>query len=189
MPATTRSPCAPVDAPVHDPPLPHEASADGERLRAVMRHVASPVTVVTVSVGGEPRGATIGSFTSLSLRPPLVSFNVSRGSSFHRAFRQARHFAVHVLGGDQADVAEHFALPDTSSKEQFAAAPVRVTQGGPDAPPLLAEALAVILCERWKMIPAGDHELVIGRVVEVEASDTDGSPLVYLRRAYREVGG
>ena len=48
----------------------------GEDLRAVMRHVASPVTIVTVDTPEGAKGITIGSFTSVSLDPPLISFNV-----------------------------------------------------------------------------------------------------------------
>jgi 3-hydroxy-9,10-secoandrosta-1,3,5(10)-triene-9,17-dione monooxygenase reductase component len=176
---------APVDAPVHDPPLPEEQSADGERLRAVMRHVASPVTIITASSDGVARGATIGSFTSLSLTPPLISFNAIRGTNFHALLRRASRFAVHVLRDDQADLAEHFAQPDLTPEEQFAAVDIRPGDG--EGPPILREALALVLCERWKLVPAGDHDLVIGRVLDVEAAD-NGMPLVYYGRAYRGVG-
>jgi 3-hydroxy-9,10-secoandrosta-1,3,5(10)-triene-9,17-dione monooxygenase reductase component len=150
-----------------------------------MRHVASPVTIITASSEGVTRGATIGSFTSLSLAPPLASFNAIRGSNFHAILRRAPRFAVHVLRDDQADLAELFAQPDLTPEEQFAS--VDILPGDDEGPPILRDVLALILCERWKMVPAGDHDLVIGRVLDVQAAD-QGMPLVYYGRAYRGVG-
>ena len=75
---------------------------DGERLRAVMRHVASPVTVVTFASEAGPRGVTIGSFTSLSLEPPLVCFNLNKESSVYEELTCAEAFVVHILADTQA---------------------------------------------------------------------------------------
>jgi 3-hydroxy-9,10-secoandrosta-1,3,5(10)-triene-9,17-dione monooxygenase reductase component len=178
----------PVDAPVHDPPLPHEQGPAGERLRAVMRHVASPVTIVTAASGEEYRGATIGSFTSVSLAPPLVSFNVTRGSGLHDALRRADRFAVHLLRDDQAPLAEHFAQPDVPASEQFAGVALRAPLAS-GQPPLLEHAGAVLHCRIRERVPAGDHDVVLGEVEAVEADpDDSGRPLLYFARSYRAVG-
>lgn len=153
-------------------------------LRAVMRRVASPVTVVTAAADGVLRGATIGSFTSVSLEPPLVSFNVQKGSSLHDVLLAADAFAVHLLGDDQADLATHFALPDLTSAEQFRnIAHAHAT----NEPPLVHGVFGVLHCRAWAVHDAGDHSLFLGRVERVTEGEAAG-PLLYFDRTYRAVG-
>ena len=179
-------PPAPTDAPVHDGEArPREGGVHGDLLRAVMRRVASPVTVVTAAGGDGPRGATIGSFTSVSLHPPLVSFNVQKGSGLHAALFDADAFAVHLLGDGQADLAEQFALPDLTSEAQFRGVP-HAWAGG-DAPPVLHGVFGVLHCRRWAIHDAGDHSLFLGEVTLVEEGQASG-PLLYYDRSYRAVG-
>lgn len=176
---------APVDAPPAEQAEAHESGVEGEVLRAVMRHVASPVTVVTAAAGGEVRGATIGSFTSASLAPPLVSFNVTKGSQIHEILMRAERFAVHLLAHDQAHLAEHFARPELSGEAQFAPVPHARARAG--APPVLEGAAAVLHCRRWAVYDAGDHDLLLGRVERVEEREAP-EPLLYFARTYRAVG-
>jgi flavin reductase (DIM6/NTAB) family NADH-FMN oxidoreductase RutF len=155
-------------------------------LRAVMRRVASPVTVVTVASGRERRGATIGSFTSVSLDPPLVSFNVQKASSFYAAISNTDAFAIHLLTEGQAELANHFALPDLTSEAQFRDVPH--DQPAPDRPPILDGTFGVLHCRRYAVHDAGDHALFIGRVERVVEAGGEG-PLLYYARSYRGVGG
>lgn len=157
---------------------------DGEVLRHVMRQVPSPVTVVTVQGAGEFRGITIGSFTSTSLRPPLISFNLSRDAQTYEALVTAERFAVHLLSDAQAHLADHFATPDLTGEEQFEAVPYQVDALGT---PILIDALAVIHCTRHAIYDAGDHSIVVGRVVRIEHA-SQGAPLLYFDRTYRRVG-
>ncbi len=159
-------------------------SVDGDGLRTAMRFVPATVTVVTVG-GREPRGVTIASFTSVSLDPPLVSFNVQRSARFHGLLSGARRFAVHVLASDQAGLSDRFADPGLDRDAQFAGVPHRVE---PDGLPLLDGVLATFVCEPWAEYDAGDHSLFVGRVVEVSAVDA-GEPVLYFLRSYRTVGG
>lgn len=179
----------PADAPVHDPLLPDEHGVDGERLREVMRRVASPVTVVTTAAGGARRGATIGSFTSVSLHPPLISFNVMRGSGFHAVLAEASHFAVHLLGDGQAALAEHFAQPDVTEEDLFEGVPLR-RGSTPGGVPVLQDVPGVLFCSVWAVVPAGDHDLFIGEVTGLRTSPVRSGhrPLLYYARSYRSVG-
>lgn len=166
----------PHPPPVTTPLAPQKNLADA--LRAVMRRVPSPVTVVTAAHGGEWAGATIGSFTSVSLAPPLVSFNLQHGSSLRRALDAGAPFAVHVLGADQAELARRFAAPDLTAAERFADLLDADDDGVPRLP-----FLARIRGRAHATISAGDHLLVIADVVATEGP-RDGTPLVYLDRAF-----
>ena len=149
-----------------------------------MRRVPSPVTVVTAAGPDERRGMTVGSFTSVSLDPPLVSFNVALDAQMHDLIADAKHFAVHILSDQQAQLSNNFAVPDRTGEEQFAAIPHRLDANGT---PILEDALAVFFCTRYATYPAGDHTLVVGQVLDIEAG-LDGSPLVYFDRSYRHLG-
>lgn len=163
---------------------PDAVAATGDALRETLRAVASPVVVVTVGDGGaETRGATIGSFASVSLDPPLVSFNVTHGSQLHLALGTADGFAVHLLAADQAAVATHFARPDLSAEAQTAGS------DGTRAGGLyrLDETLGTLACTVRTRVVAGDHTVYVGEVTDI-APGRDAPPLLYYQQSYRGVG-
>ncbi len=162
-----------------------EYRIDGDALRFVMRHVPSPVTIVTMAAEQDVRGITIGSFTSTSLHPPLVSFNVNREAGVYDALITCERFAVHVLSDQQAHLSDHFATPELSGEEQFQDVAYEIDM---DGTPILSDALAVMLCVRHAVYDAGDHSIIVGRVVGLGDVNADELPLVYFDRAYRRVG-
>lgn len=163
---------------------PEAVAATGEALRSVLREVASPVVVVTTQTPDGPHGATIGSFTSVSLDPPLVSFNVTHGTRLHDALAVADAWAVHLLSADQAELAEHFAVPDLSGPAQLAPFPHVAPE---DGPPLLRHTLGVLRCRPHVQFEAGDHTVFVGEVQDLIAG-AGRRPLLYYRQSYRGVG-
>ena len=166
------------------PEHPEHVAATGEALRETLRLVASPVVVVTVQTGDGPRGATIGSFASVSLDPPLVSFNVTHDTRLHDALGATDELAIHLLTADQADVATQFALPDLSGPDQLAPFPHTRPE---DGPPLLGDVQATLLASVTARIDAGDHTLVVAAVREIRAG-REAAPLLYFDRSYRGIG-
>lgn len=160
-------------------------SVDGETLRQVMRRVPSPVTVITAADEDEARGITIGSFTSVALEPPLICFNVNHDAQMHDVILDASRFAVHILGEEQAPLANHFAVPDLSGAEQLRAVPHVIDEHGT---PVLDDAAAVLHCVHHDVFTAGDKSIIVGRVVDVHVADDRGAVLYY-KRTYRGVGG
>ncbi|MFC6023816.1 flavin reductase family protein [Plantactinospora solaniradicis] len=146
-------------------------AATGERLRTVLRRQAATVTVITAAAG-RPVGFTATSFTSVSMRPPLVSFCLDRGSSSWPIMEAARHVAVHLLGRDQAELARTFA---TSGIDRFAAP--TSWQPGPYGVPLLDGALARLVCRVVERIAAGDHTIMLAEPLITEYAE--GAPLIY----------
>lgn len=157
----------------------------GAALREIMRRVPSPVTVVTTTSGGEIRGMTAGSFTSICLEPPLVSFNVTRTSGMYRVIKDADVCAIHLLGERQADMARLFARPDLDGPEQFAEAASSIDAYGL---PILEETFGVLKGELIGEHPAGDSAIFVVRVVEID-KQREGRPLLYYRSSYRTMGG
>lgn len=160
-------------------------SVDGSTFRAVMRRVPSPVVVVTApGIDAPGRGITIGSFTSVALEPPLISFNVARDASMHAVMQACDRFAVHVLGEGQAYLAKQFAVPDITGEEQFDSVPHQID---PHGVPIIEGTGVVLHCVPHDEVEAGDKTLFIGRVVDVEENADDGAVLYY-QRSYRGVG-
>lgn len=155
-----------------------------DSLRAVMRKVPAAVTVVTAAADGWPRGMTVGSFTSVSLDPVLVSFNVGKGSSMHAVIVKADHLVVHLLNAEQAHYSERFAAPDLTSEEQFSEISHYTLD---DGTPILTETLAYIRCRKIAEYDAGDHILVVAEVLEI-VHQNEGEPLLYYNTHYRTVG-
>lgn len=175
--------------PVHDPApadqaaeRPESVPASGDSLRSLLRQMASPVVVVTCRGARGPRGATIGSFASASLSPPLVTFNVTHGTRFHETLETAESFAVHLLAADQSEIATRFAIADLD--EQLDAVDHTVTARGL---PLLSDTLGVLLCRPQARVEVSDHTLVVGRVEEI-LPGREGEPLLYFQQSYRGVG-
>ncbi|MDP9793036.1 flavin reductase (DIM6/NTAB) family NADH-FMN oxidoreductase RutF [Catenuloplanes nepalensis] len=154
-----------------------------DRFRQVMSHFCSGIVVVTASSDGVPVGLACQSFASLSLDPPLITFNVARTSRSWPLVRAAGGFAVNILGAAQRATCQVFAV---SGADKFAG--LSWQPGGTGAP-LLADALAHIECRLEAVYDGGDHEIVVGRVVALQATAEPAEPLLYYRREYRRLGG
>lgn len=150
--------------------------------RAVLGRFATGVAVVTAMTRTGPVGMTVNSFSSVSLDPPLVLFCLRRASGLRTAFTQAESFTVNVLREGQRDLAGRFAA---SGVDRFGATHFRQ---GANGAPLLAGTLAALECTTERIIPAGDHDIVIGRVGTVAADPAAvADPLVYYEGAYRSL--
>ena len=161
-----------------------EIPINDEAFRSARRRVPAVVTIVTAASGEEVRGITIGSFTSVALEPPLISFNVRKEARIHRVIMTVSHFAVHLISQQQTHLCEHFAAPDQTSAEQFSTVGYRL---GAYSVPILENALAVLYCQRYDVFEAGDHSIILGRVVEIDEAN-DGEPVLYYNRSYRSIG-
>jgi flavin reductase (DIM6/NTAB) family NADH-FMN oxidoreductase RutF len=153
-------------------------SADSIRFREVLGSYPTGVTVVTcLNHAGRPMGMTIGSFTSVSLDPPLVGFLPVRQSSTFRAIRATGTFCVNILASDQESICRTFA---SWKEDQFATIQ---WQTAPSGAPTLDGALAWIDCTLHSVHEVGDHFFATGRVSHM-SSVQEGLPLLFHLRQY-----
>jgi flavin reductase (DIM6/NTAB) family NADH-FMN oxidoreductase RutF len=136
---------------------------------------ATGVTVVTSRIGSVSAGMTLNSFTSVSLDPLLILISLAHGTRTLDAVTRSGRFAVNVLHRRQREVALAFAKPG----QPF---PPGVTIVDPAGYVVVRHALAVLRCHVFNVVTAGDHELVIGEVVDFEGSG--GEPLIFHRGAF-----
>ena len=159
-------------------------SFDEDSFRQVLARFATGVVVVTGSTEDGPAGLTCQSFSSLSLDPPLVLLSTARTSKTWPRIEATGRFAVNVLGDDQREPSERFAV---SGGDKFAGVAWRT---GALGNPLLDGAIAHLECDVHAVHGGGDHVIVLGRVRALEAPGLEErAPLVYFRSAYRTLAG
>ena len=152
----------------------------GDELRDAMRRHAAGIAVLTLEHEGRHLGVTVGSLVSLALEPPLVGISVGHHSPLHTPLREAGRFALSLLAGDQADVAQQFARGGVPPLALWTGVAVRQGEGER----LLDDALAWLHCDLAGEHPAGDHTFVVGAVREVELGRR-APALVYVEGEYR----
>ena len=150
---------------------------DSARFRRVLGHFPTGVTVITAAADGVPVGLAVGSFTSVSLDPPLVAFCPDKSSSSWPKIEATGVFCVNILAEDQEDICRNFA---TKGGDKFQGIGWRPASSGS---PILHDVLAWVDCEIETVHEAGDHYVVIGRVHELDVAH-EGTPLVFFRGGY-----
>jgi flavin reductase (DIM6/NTAB) family NADH-FMN oxidoreductase RutF len=157
--------------------------ADTALLRRTLGAFATGVTVVTVG-GRTPHGMTANSFTSISLRPPLVLVCIDRQAIMHRRICLG-FFGVSVLAAHQEHVARHFAdLQRPLGEAQFDG--VDCVPGRLTGAPLISGALAHFECELWRNCDGGDHTIFVGRLLSLgQAAGRDG--LLFFQGRFRKL--
>jgi len=161
-----------IDAGVEPP-----RKLDRRALRSCLGQFATGVAVVTYDGDEGPRGATINSFTSVSMDPPLVMVSFARHTTAARLLA-GRPFTVNVLSSRQLDVALQFAGRPRQNL---------VVPWSPDAKvPRLRGTVAWLQCRPWATYDGGDHLMYVGEVVHHDSRR--GDPLLFHRGEFRMVG-
>ncbi|MFC9296713.1 flavin reductase family protein [Streptomyces sp. NPDC057011] len=183
----------PVPAPAR--PNPHAEGVSSDEFRAAMSRLTAGVCLITAHepplTAGGPRGEDVGmtatAFMSVSLEPPLVVVSLREGSRMDDLLAEQPLWAVSVLAEHQLQVAGRFAMKGRIS-DRLLFADVPHVRGEASGAPLLTGALATLECRTENRVEAGDHILVIGRVLTAAQPDPDARPLTYFRGRYRHLG-
>ncbi|WP_104116274.1 flavin reductase family protein [Arthrobacter sp. B1805] len=156
------------------------SSIDHDLFRSTAGRYASGITIITGHHDQGPIGFTCQSFYSVSVNPPLVSFSVMKTSITYPRIRDTGSFTVNVLARNQEALSNQFARRGTDKWAGIPWSPT--TQGNP----IVEGSLAWFDCTIWAEHDAGDHLIVLGRVIELGTSpDRDPDPLLYFQGQYR----
>jgi flavin reductase (DIM6/NTAB) family NADH-FMN oxidoreductase RutF len=151
---------------------------DARAFRTALGSFPTGVAVVTTAASAEHHlGITVNSFTSVSLDPPLVLWCMDKKSDRYHAFTKAQSYTVSILGTEHQEVSSRLATQGNHSLDGI---DLKKTTLGP---PALADALAIFECRAEAVHEAGDHAILIGRVVHFSRHD-GGAPLVFFRGKY-----
>ena len=154
-----------------------KVALDSREFRRILGHYPTGVCAITAVSGGRPVGMIVGSFTSVSLDPPLVAFLPDRKSSTWPLIEAAGRFCVNILAERQQDVSRALS---SKADDKFETLAHRLTDAGS---PILDGVVAWIDCELHAVHEAGDHYIAIGQVRALDVEHPH-PPLLFLRGAY-----
>lgn len=154
-----------------------------DAFRTAFRKHPAAVAIIAADSPEGPAGLTASSVASVSIEPLALSFSVSKtGGSAERVLK-ADTFVVHLLGDDQAAVAEAFAL---------SGAPRFTEEQGwrtlPTGEPWLADAPVALRARPLDIITVGQSRLVVAEVIDAYRGSEAG-PLLYHDRQFFTLDG
>ncbi|WP_445330533.1 flavin reductase family protein [Streptomyces sp. GSL17-111] len=169
--------------------VPHAGGVNEEQFRAAMARLAAGVVLVTAYDPEDgPRGAYVGmtatAFLSVSLDPPLVLLSVRTGSRMDELLERRDLWAANLLAENQRQTAGRFAMKGRLS-DHLLFRELPHTRGETAQAPLVHGALAHLECRTEQRHLAGDHTLLVARVLTAEVPGVDGKPLTYYQGRYR----
>lgn len=172
--------------------IPHAEGVSADEFRAALARLAAGVVLVTARDAehgprGEDAGMTATAFLSVSLEPPLVLVSVRNDSRMDDLLERQPLWAVSVLAESQRHIAGRFAMKGRIS-DRLLFEDIAYERGEASGAPLVRGALAALECRTEQRVAAGDHTLVIGRVLTATAPSTESGPLTYFRGKYRRLG-
>ena len=149
---------------------------DNTELKKAFGSFATGVAVAT----SHSSGFTINSFSSLSLSPPLIIFNIYKTETDHVDFLKNNSFVINFLSREQEDVSRLFATkdPEKVNKTQHLISEHKNI--------ILNDTLGHIELSVFQQIDIADHVLVIGEVQNLETDDSK-KPLIYYRSKYQSL--
>jgi flavin reductase (DIM6/NTAB) family NADH-FMN oxidoreductase RutF/DNA-binding IclR family transcriptional regulator len=146
--------------------------------RALGQYPTGVAVITARQVDGTPVGMVVGTFTSVSLDPPLVGFLPDRSSSTWPQIRDTGRFCVNVLSAGQEHVCRAFV---TKAADRF---DVHGAGDAASGSPRLTGAVLWVDCDVESVLPAGDHDMVLGRVRDLGVPEDAGLPLLFVRGGY-----
>jgi flavin reductase (DIM6/NTAB) family NADH-FMN oxidoreductase RutF len=148
--------------------------------RRVCGRFATGVAIATLRApDGSPHGITVNSFTSVSLRPPLILVCIDQQAASCPFFAAQDYFAINILRDTQQELSVRFAQ---WPEGRFDGIKWRAGAGGA---PVLEGSLAALECRKERILRAGDHQVIFGEVLN--CTEMSGSPLLYFGGAYRQL--
>lgn len=151
---------------------------DPAHYREVMGHYPTGVAVITGNaVTGEPIGMVVGTFTSVSMDPPLIAFMPTTTSGTYALMKDSPAFCVNVLAHDQLELCRTMAVPRPGKFDEVA------WRASPLGAPQLDDAVAHIHCRPHQEVEAGDHLIVLCEVAAMHVT-RPVTPLLFFQGGY-----
>jgi flavin reductase (DIM6/NTAB) family NADH-FMN oxidoreductase RutF len=156
--------------------------SDGDRLKnlaGALGRVPSGLFIVTARNGSAETGMLASWVQQCSFDPPQISLALKRGRYVGDWLTPGATFTVNVLEANQSEMIAHFGKGFSLGQPAFEGLEIERPGG---TPPVLAEALAYLECRVTGRCSAGDHELIVGEVVNGRVLN-EGQPMVHVRKS------
>ena len=148
--------------------------------RKCLGSFATGVTVITTNHNEKLTGITVNSFTSLSLDPYMILFNIGKASSKYDTFKNCEYFTVNILEESQLNLSQSFSNPEPVDWEKIN------YKHGKTNTPILNNVLSYLECKTDKIYDGGDHSIITARVINLE-SLSNNKPLLYYKGNYCQI--
>jgi flavin reductase (DIM6/NTAB) family NADH-FMN oxidoreductase RutF len=135
------------------------------------------VTLLTIADGRDDIGTTVSAFCPVSMDPPLVLASLIAESYPAEVLGRLSTFAVTLLAGGQRRLAGRFAAAGRPGARLLLDG-VPHERGQRSGALIPAGGLAALECEVTTRLPAGDHLLLLARVLAVPYVAGSGDPLI-----------
>ncbi len=150
-----------------------------DQFRKTLGLFPTGVTIVTaLQRGGGDIGITISSLTSVSLSPPQILFCLSKHSQKRSILKASPYFAINILSDAQSDLSDGFSKHISPEWNK-----VSTSRHSATGCLLLKDALGYIICEKGAIYDGGDHDIIIGKVLDLDVTSS-ASPLVRHKGRY-----
>lgn len=153
--------------------------------KTVLRHFPYGLYVVTVALDGEEHGMTANWVTQAAFEPPMVAVAVENTSKTIGMIRDSHAFAVNVLHKGQRDLAGKLGRTSDQAPQKLKGLKTKPAPGA--NAPVLADCLGWVACRLVTTLPAGDHTLVLGEVIEAGV-ENEGEPLTLQEAGFKYSG-
>ena len=148
---------------------------DNAATKTILGHFPYGLYAVTVAHGGEEHGMTANWVTQASFEPPMVAVAVENTSKTIGMIRDAHHFAVNLLQQSQRDLAARLGRSSEQAPQKLKG--IKTKPAPTAGAPILTDAVGWIECRLLTTLPAGDHTLVLGEVVNAGLEHPDALAL------------
>lgn len=156
-----------------------QSKIDPAVYREAMGHYPTGVAVVTGFHDGQPIGMVVGTFTSVSMDPPLVAFMPQKSSGTYARLASTETYCINVVAADQLDLCRVMA---GRGEDKFADVTWTTSEFGA---PQLADAVAHVHCRPVQQVEGGDHWIVLCSVDAMEVT-RPVTPLLFFQGSYGE---
>lgn len=154
--------------------------------KTVLRQFPYGLYVVTVTAHGEEHGMTANWLTQAAFEPPMVAIAVENTSKTIGMIRDAHHFAVNVLHQGQRDLAGKLGRSSDQVPQKLKGVRTKPAPGAKT--PVLADGLGWLECRMIATLPAGDHTIVLGEVIEAGIEQEGTQPLTLQDAGFKYSG-
>jgi flavin reductase (DIM6/NTAB) family NADH-FMN oxidoreductase RutF len=159
---------------------------DATAKKTVLRHFPYGLYVVTVASGGEEHGMTANWITQAAFEPPMIVVAIENTSKTIEMIRDAHYFAVSLLASGQRELAGKLGRSSEQAPQKLKGIKTKPTPVSKT--PVLVEALGWVECRAIASLPAGDHTLVLGEVVEAGVESADAQALTLQEAGFKYSG-
>lgn len=152
-----------------------------EKVGPPLGKIANGVYIVTTRDGEELDGMLATWITQAAFAPPMVSVGINKSRHIASLMNKGSEFAINILSKENMDIFKNFAKPVKTPEEAHARF-LDLDRVEHDGPPVFKKAIGYLVCKVHTVVDAGDHNLVLGEVIDGSILNTEPESMIHIRK-------